>query len=208
MRDWRVTVETKTGLAGYGVLIAPSGDRWRSRIVTFPRSLWSVPGGGGTMKFLGRTKAEARRKAVDYVRRHCAERGFLMYDEIEPVNPEPFVVAPAAPKVVVADEPVKPTGPTSDRVRCRLPVRFGRSRPNVNAVTANLSPSGLFVATDYPLAEGQRIDIVLELEHMRVPLRAEVIWMRDDSSQGRPSGMGLRLCSPPAMYISYVSDLC
>ena len=50
---WRVLVRTPTRAEVYGVLIAESEDRWRARVVTYPNMLWSVPGGRGTLKFVG-----------------------------------------------------------------------------------------------------------------------------------------------------------
>lgn len=171
MRGWRVTAETSDGLVGYGVLVAETGDRWRSRILTFPKTLWTIPGGAASMKFVGRDESEARRKAVDYIRQHCAQRGFVMHDEIVPVEHDPFTsTRPARATLPETGQP------NSDRVPRRLPVRFGRERPTVPAYTANMSPYGLFVATEQPLSEGEIVGLMLELEHMKVPLRASVIW--------------------------------
>jgi len=79
---WRVAVETPHGVRGYGVLVAESGARWRSRIVTFPNVLWMVPGGGETLKFMAKTEHDAIRRAVDFIRRHCVSKGYTMRDEI------------------------------------------------------------------------------------------------------------------------------
>ena len=52
---WRVAVETPYGLEAYGVLVAPSFDVWRARVITYPNILWTVPGGAVTLKFAGTT---------------------------------------------------------------------------------------------------------------------------------------------------------
>jgi len=36
---WRVAVETPHGIEAYGVLVAPTHERWRARILTFPNVL-------------------------------------------------------------------------------------------------------------------------------------------------------------------------
>ena len=54
---WAVAVDAQRGVDLYGVIVAPSGPRWRARIVTFPNVLWTMPGGRGTIKFVGATRA-------------------------------------------------------------------------------------------------------------------------------------------------------
>ncbi len=58
-RRWQIAVETPRGIEGYGVLVAPSGNRWRARILTFPNILWTIPGGGTSIKFLARSETTA-----------------------------------------------------------------------------------------------------------------------------------------------------
>ena len=53
---WRVAVETPLGIEAYGILVAPTHERWRARILTFPNVLWTIPGGAATLKFVGRFK--------------------------------------------------------------------------------------------------------------------------------------------------------
>jgi hypothetical protein len=43
---WRVTVDTPYGFEAYGVLVAPSVELWRARIITYPNVLWMVRGRG------------------------------------------------------------------------------------------------------------------------------------------------------------------
>ncbi len=89
----------------------------------------------------------------------------------------------------------------------RFPARFGRSRPSVPAVTANVSETGLFVSTDQPMAVGESLGIMLEFEHGQVPLRGSVIWRRSEPDGERGSGMGVRLINAPPMYVSYIRAL-
>ena len=39
---WRVQVETPFGHEAIGVLLAPSHEQWRARIVTYPNVLWTA----------------------------------------------------------------------------------------------------------------------------------------------------------------------
>jgi hypothetical protein len=199
---WRVGVETELGVRGFGVLVAPAGRRWRARIVTFPNVLWMVPGGGEPLKLLARSETDAIRRAVDFIRCHCVQKGYLMRDELVPV-------APPRPRMgSFRDAPPSIGGairePRFDR---RLPVRFGRSRPTILGRTGNLSESGLFVATETPLSSGELAGLALELEHCKVPLRGSVAWHCALRTPERERGMGLRLVNPPAVYVRYVRAL-
>jgi hypothetical protein len=193
---WRITVDTPRGLEAYGVLVAPVGRKWRARILTYPRVLWTVPGGtGGTMKFLASSRDDAARKARDFVRLHCARKGYVMHDEIVAID----LLPPDAPILTgVQREP---------RFARVLPVRFGPGRPIARGTTGNLSESGLFVVTSYPPTEGDQLGLLLQLEHCQVPLRGSVIWRRAFPGPARPSGMGLRLLDPPKVYRRYVHAL-
>jgi hypothetical protein len=194
---WKITVETPRGMQGYAVLLAPVGRRFRARILTYPNILWTVPGGGGSIKFLGATAADAERKAVAFIREHCAERSYVMRDELE-------LCEAAVPGVAARWREDSLRAPRFDR---RLPVRFGTNRPTVQAATGNLSKDGLFVATEHPMEEGQLVGLLLELEHCKVPLRGSVVWQRRAPDCGRPAGMGLRLLDPPPVYQTYVRAL-
>ena len=195
---WRVSVETPRGIQGYAVLLAPAGNLWRARILTFPNVMWTIPGGGCSMKFVGRTADEAEAPAVAFIRRHCAERSYLMRDELEPL-PDGYVArGPACGADAIGLDP---------RFDRALPVRFGLNRPNVVGSTGNISRAGLFVATPRPLAEGAFAGMLLELEHCKVPLRGSVIWQRLLRQPGRDAGMGLELLDPPRIYLRYLDAL-
>ena len=198
---WRIAVETPRGVEGYGVLVAVAGERWRSRIVTFPKILWMIPGGGETIKFLARTRDEVERKAIDFIRRHCVAKGYLMRDEVQYVRtPRPTAAINAGGR------PVSSAG-VAPRFRRYLPVRFGRTRPILLGQTDNISESGLFVSTEYSLVEGELVGLMLDLDYCKVPLRGSVAWHRSAPEPGRPQGMGLHLLRPPPIYVSYVRAL-
>lgn len=208
---WRVAVETDSGIRGYGVLVARADDLWRARIITFPKTLWMVPGGGSTIKFLGHTEDETVRQAIDVIRRHCVQKGQLMRDEVQFLAPAPRrpAAAPRLPRL--GPLPVGPSigsaATTAPRYMRRLPVRFGQNIPTLLGHTGNLSETGLFVATVEVVAKGSLLGLSLELEHCKVPLRGSVAWGRLASEPGREVGMGLRLYSPPPVYCKYVQAL-
>lgn len=191
---WRVTVHTPRGFQAYGVLLAPAGDLWRARILTYPKVLWLVPGGSGTLKFAAKTAQDAERKARDFIRAHCASRGYLMRDELAPVEKGSGLARAGL-------------GNQLPRFRRALPVRFGKDRPTIVGTTHDLSECGLFVVTERPYARGTATGLVLQLEHCTVPLRGTVAWARRVPSGGRPTGMGLNLVSPPQVYVRYVQAL-
>jgi hypothetical protein len=194
---WRVSVETPRGLQGCGVLVASTGSRFRARILTYPNVLWTVPGGGSSIKFLARTPEEAERKAIAFLREHCGRRGYVLNDELE-------VVAEVQRKTSTASHDI---GEHARRHMRRLPVRFGVSRPILMAQTGNLSETGLFIVTPRPLSDGELAGLILELEHCKVPLRGSVIWQRQRQEAGRDPGMGLSLLNPPRVYVRYVQAL-
>lgn len=197
---WRITVETPRGPQGYGVLLAPLGRRWRARILTFPNVLWTIPGGGGSIKFIGRSREEAELRAQGFIREHCARRSYVMRDELELVDD--MIAGVDAPNVSRVFTELQRT----PRFRRNLPVRFGRNRPTLCGKTSDMSSGGLFVATDHPMQEGL-VGLELELEHCRVPLRGSVVWHRIVPESGRPPGMGLRLLNPPPVYLNYIDAL-
>lgn len=204
---WKVSVETPKGIEGYGVLVAQAGRYWRARILTFPRILWTVPGGDGAVKFIGRTAQQAEQRAVAFIRAHCIHRGYLMRDELEPALVEIFrpVAHPGFP--VAASGADYDQIQRSPRFMRNLPIRFGENRPTVIGTTGNLSAEGLSVVTDTPFDEGSLIGLMLEMEHCKVPLRGSVVWLRRIPIPGRPQGMGLELTGPPSIYVKYIQAL-
>jgi hypothetical protein len=198
---WRITVETPHGLETYGVLVAQVDDRWRARVLTFPRILWTVPGGGGTIKFLGGTPMEAEREAAEFIRTHCSDRGYRIHRGDPLVEP-----ARVEPELPFGVDATSDSGPAPRKVRF-LPVRFGRSNLTEQGRTGNLSETGIFVITEVPVSEGDLVNLLLALDADRLSLTGEVRWSQTHHRVGRTPGMGIRLQAPPTDYVEYVRTL-
>jgi len=194
---WRVNVETPRGMEAYGVLIAPSDDLFRARVLTFPNILWLAPGMRGTMKFTGRSADEAGQKAIAFVRDHCRERRFTLRREM-------VEIVPTGDGGAAFTNKQAPAAPRKTRF---LPVRFGVAGPTELAGTGDLSETGMFIITDTPVQSGNVVNLSLVLDHDRIPLRGSVIWKRKEHRSGRSPGMGVRLESPPSSYLRYVREL-
>lgn len=182
----------------FGVLVAPVEDHWRARIVTLPRMLWSVPGRRDTIKFFGETRDEAERRAVAFIVEHCRSRGHRILNADEPLHTAPAVTDTAPEQPLVQREP---------RLPHSVPARFGARSVDHRARTADLSRSGLFLATGRPLPARTEIRIVLEVSPFEIPMRGTVAWSRIEAAEGKPVGMGVKLAVPPAMYLRYVDRL-
>ncbi len=183
----------------YGVLIAESGDLWRARVFTYPTMLWSVPGGRGTIKFVGATANEAGTRAIEFLNEHCAARRATM--QAAAVEPPVGVVDKEN-----ADE-LSPRGGREERHPCKVPIRFGEEKATRAATTANLSVGGVYVATDKPMAKEKPIRMLLEVQEYTIPLVGTVAWVRLQEEPGKPQGMGVRLHHPPALYQRYVGEV-
>ncbi|HEX4822906.1 MAG TPA: PilZ domain-containing protein [Candidatus Polarisedimenticolaceae bacterium] len=195
---WRVQVETPRGHEAIGVLVAPSHDVWRARIVTFPNVLWTIPGGHGTIKFVGDTQEEAAAQAIAFIESHVQAKRLVRRDGLAPVGPEPMHTP----------LPTSPTAfSTARRKLTCLPVRWGHERARVRGVTVNVSLEGMFIGAIGPEDDGQSLLINLDLDGHTIPLRGLVMWSRERSEPGRPMGMGVRLSEPPVVYQSYVTAL-
>lgn len=184
---WRVHVETPHGTEAIGVLLAPSHERWRARILTYPNVLWLAPGGGGALKFHGSSAQEAESKAVAFVREHMRLRGFQSQD------PRTAAVAAMAPRV-----------PATPRKLRHLPVRFGIGRPSIIGATVNVSREGMFVSTEGPYDAGIPLRLRLDLDGLDLLLSGQVVWSRHRELAGRPLGMGIRLANPSPAYQRWV----
>ena len=203
---WRVHVETPRGVEAIGVLVAPSGDLWRSRIVTYPNVLWTAPGGQSTLKFLAVSPQEAERAAVAYISAHVRRMGWLRRDGLEPVEAAPIPVASARRPVARGTRPSRARQQSPRKMKC-LPIRFGVSRPSSLAQTVNLSSEGMCVATPSPLEPGEPVRMHFDIHGHTVTLHGFVVWHRARHEFGRPLGMGLRLTDPPAIYTNFVASL-
>ena len=197
---WRVNVETPHGLQAFGVLVAPCHEAWRARILTYPNILWTVPGGGGSIKFAGRTAEEAERRASAFIEEHCLAKNFRRRDQLDPVEVR-RISEEAGPR----SRPRRHQA--SKRKTCFLPVRFGTERARRKGTTVNMSREGLFVGTPAPLEAGESIRLHLNAGECTVPLRGIVIWNRRRQEAGRPLGMGIRLVDPAPAYPRFVDGL-
>ena len=183
----------------YGVLIAEAGALWRARVLTYPNMLWSVPGGKGTVKFVGDSPQEAEKKAVAFIEQSCKAHGYPVIERV--------AQAESATVPEEAADRERPRGAKDARHLRFFEVQFGAEKPATRAVTTDLSQCGLFVATDQPLAAGSTIHLRLELEEFTIPLLGQVAWARRREEQGRPAGMGVHLRNPPALYVRFVREL-
>jgi hypothetical protein len=190
-------VATSAGVEAYGVLIAPCGDAWRARILTFPNILWKAPGVEGTMKFVGASFSEARDSAISFIRRHCHERGYSLH------NARALDAKSSGPRRT-ADG--LPEAPRPRKIRF-LPIRFGATQASEPGGTGNLSETGLYVITESPYAPGDPLALLLRLESGGIDLQGQVIWMTKEHRVGRPPGMGVALVAPPSRYLNYVRAL-
>jgi hypothetical protein len=187
---WAVAVDATRGVELYGVVLAPAGARWRARIVTYPRSPWTVPGGCSPLKFFGETPGEAETRALRFVLDWCAERNRSPRDGFGPWD-EPEGPAPRRPL---------------PRKRRSHPVRYGAGGKMNLSTTANLSAGGMFLITPRPLPEETVLDIETEIYDCVAHLRGIVAWKRERLEPGHPRGMGIRLLDPPPVYKLFVRE--
>ena len=194
---WRVAVETPHGIEAYGVLVAPTHEKWRARILTFPNVLWTIPGGAATLKFVGATPQTAEALAVSFIEGHIRSRGYARRDALDAVSTGAYR-AEARPGTVIAAALRKPHA---------MPVRFGQGAALFSAMTANVSECGLFVATMAPLDSGAALRLMVSLETGPLGMKGEVVWSRPKIVLGRPVGMGVRLDEPPSLDQEFVREI-
>ena len=195
----RVNVVTPFGVEAIGVLLAPSHDQWRARIITYPNVLWSAPGGRGAIKFVGDTREAAEERALAFIERHVQVKRYVRRDAPSPAGP----AATASPE----SSPARPRRADMRRKSSCLPVRFGLDRAITRGVTVNLSVDGMFLGVLNPEDGGRSILIHLDLDGHTLPLRGLVMWSRRRTETERPAGMGIRLSDPPGIYQSFVDAL-
>lgn len=195
---WRVNVETPQGIEAYGVLVAKTTcGLWRARVMTYPNVLWTVPGGQGTIKFAAESPVDVERKAIEFIRSHCRERGLALRNEVALSTPDRLNGE--------AGEHVQSIAAT--RVIRFLPIRFGVINPSEVGGTGNLSESGLFVITNHPLEVNTRLRLLLDVTNKPLTLTGDVRWMNSNPRVGRSPGMGVQLQAPPDQYAEYVREL-
>lgn len=196
-QGWKVVVETPHSMEAYGVLVAPVGTLWRARILTFPRSLWTVPGGHAAMKFLAATPPQAEEQAIRYIEQHCALRRYTPRHGLELAELRPSQLR----------GPARTTSVAPPRWPLVLPVVYGLDALSRRGVTRNVSEGGVFVQTPAPIPDGSDLMLQLTVKTERVPLQGNVVWIRSGHRPGRPPGMGIRLVMPPRAYLEYVRSL-
>ena len=197
---WRVLVETPYGIEAYGVLVAPSGELHRARIITYPNILWTVPGGAVTVKFVSRSPQDAEAQAIAFIEGHIKALGYVRRDALEPPEVARYRAEAQARATAAA------SGPPLRKLRA-MPVRFGTGPTLFSAMTGNLSESGLFVMTLVPIDPGTGVRVMLDLDVGPIGLQGKVVWKREAVVLGRPVGMGIHLVSPPAPYREFVIEL-
>jgi hypothetical protein len=196
---WRTKVLAQHRTETYGVLLAESGKLWRARILTYPNMLWSVPRGRGTVKFVGKSAQEAESQAIEFIREHCSKRGFKLLEEDAEVESAPLAAEAAGTQ--------QPQGGGEQRHLRSFVVRYGENRADNPGMTGDLSKGGLFIVTSKLMPQGRSVKLLLSLEGYTVPLQGKVAWVRSTAEPGRPVGMGVRLQSPPNLYIRYIRSL-
>jgi PilZ domain-containing protein len=195
---WRIRVETPVGHEEIGVLLAPSYDRWRARIVTYPNVLWSAPGRRGTLKFVGDTLEQAEAQAIAFVERHVKAKRYARRDGTALGQLETASRAASH---------ARPGFAAALRKSARLPVRISLDRAVARGVTVNLSAEGMFVGVASPADDGQTLVIHLDMQGHTLPLRGLVMWSRPIAEPSHPAGMGIRLSNPTPIYQSFVARL-
>ena len=196
-RKYAVTQDKR--LEYYGILIAEAGDLWRARVFTYPNMLWSVPGGRGTVKFVGATAKEAEELAIAFLRSHCEERRYTMQDATDEVAPGSMDSEKA--------EKTDPKQGKEDRHPCKVPIRFGEEKATQAATTANLSVGGIYIATSNLLPAGKTIKMLLDVQAYTIPLTGTIAWVREEEEEGRPKGVGVQVHNPPSLFVRYVTEV-
>ena len=195
---WRIRVETPSGHEEIGVLLAPSYDRWRARIVTYPNVLWSAPGRRGALKFVGDTPEQAEARAIAFVERHVKAKRYALRG----------VSAPGKFSIASSEEgSTHPGFSVAPRKSRCLPVRFSLDRVISRGMTVNLSEEGMFVGVASPVDGGRSLLIHLDLHGHTLPLRGLVMWNRRRAETDGPAGMGIRLSDPTPLYQTFVAGL-
>jgi hypothetical protein len=189
------------GRETYQILLQDEGKIWVARIVTLPNKLWANPNGREALKFIADTAEEAEIAALQAMEAECARTGRRLATNQSLAVASPFdFPEPAA-------APVQPVPDASARQARRLLVRFGETSPEIPAVTANLSETGIFIISDRPARPGSRLHIDLRFPEGAVELSGDVVWTRDERADGRSVGFGVRLRDRPKAYLERIRRL-
>ncbi|MDH3592511.1 MAG: PilZ domain-containing protein [Planctomycetota bacterium] len=193
---WRALADTEDGVVAFGILLDRTPCGWRSRIQTFPKTIWMLPGERETLKFFAVEAEHALGLAMEFLRLHCRQsaralRNVQFLEEFLPERLGNFRISP----------------PRHPHQELRKPgffdIRFGRHKPSLSGTTRDLSAHGLFVFTANPQDEGQVLRLRLEVGGNQFPLDGRVRWFRPDCLPG----MGLQLEAPSMEYRQIVAAL-
>ncbi len=101
------------------------------------------------------------------------------------------------------------SGSRQSRVRGRIRVRFGETRPERLAFTMNLSATGAFIRTNNVYAPGRTIKVEFNFEEKSTILFAQVMWAKKVPPQLAhllQCGMGVRFINPGPEWDSLLEE--
>jgi hypothetical protein len=95
------------------------------------------------------------------------------------------------------------------RLRERLPCQLRSRGGSFSGVASQIGPGGLHVETDADLRPGETVFVTLESAAPAVPERGHVVYRRQaplSLARVAPSGVGIQLDAPSALYRSFVES--
>ncbi|MCG5054908.1 MAG: TIGR02266 family protein [Myxococcales bacterium] len=98
----------------------------------------------------------------------------------------------------------------SERIRVALEIRYRSAGAFLVSYSVNLSHGGLFIETETPLPQGDRIDLkLLTPKEQTIELSGVVAWVRgpNQASPGEPPGMGISVETPEESYGVLIDDM-
>jgi hypothetical protein len=193
----RIQVQAPYGKLIHEIRLSSNRGIWQARIITLPRQIWVEPGGNRALTFEASTAEEAETRAAEFIEKECISRGHRLVDPTTTPGRGPDAGTPAR------------------RLSAEYALRFmqpgtlghgggGRTRAGR---TANLSETGLFIATAEALYPGSRLIIELRLPGSDERLEGVVVWSRMSGGPGREAGMGVRLVGPSLDYRARIQSL-
>jgi Tfp pilus assembly protein PilZ len=192
----RVDVIASYGRLVHEIRVSMTDGRWEARIVTLPNQIWVEPGGRSALVFESDSAEKAEEMAVAFVQRDSVVRGHRLADSSY-VDDGSGDHEPARRRAARCPVRYQPRGKTAGK----------ETRRAGAAATANLSETGIFIATEDPLPAGSRLEIDLRLPGFAERLAGVVIWTCRQSASGRELGMGVKLLDPPFSYRARIQSL-
>jgi hypothetical protein len=193
---WRATADTPDGVEAYGIFLDRTPVGWRTRIVTFPKTLWLLPGQAVTLKFFAGRAEHAVGLALEFVRFHFRSKPYPLknaqfHDSLIADHFTDFRLSP-------------PRHKNQERRKAAFfDIRFGSNRPSISGTTRDLSPHGLFIVTPQKFDYGRSLQLRLGLDKGPLKLEGQVRWVRESILPG----IGVQLEAPPMEYRQAVRDL-